>query len=64
MTEPIYVAGPDIPGRFGISERTVRDLAGEGVVERHYVGTKPVYKCADIIAWIERQPTEKRMTTA
>ena len=56
---PQWVSEQQVPVTFGISGRTVRDAATDGLIERRYVGAKPVYRVESITAWLQTLPVEK-----
>lgn len=55
----LWIDGPRIYPMFGLNERTIREAANEGRIERRYVGRKPLYSAASINAWIAAQPEER-----
>jgi excisionase family DNA binding protein len=50
----------DAAAAVGLSERTLRDAIGEGSLTAHYSGRKPLIRPADLEAWLESLPTERR----
>lgn len=60
MTEPIAYPLLEAASLVGLSDRTLRDAIAEGSLTAHYAGTKPLIAPADLRAWFESLPTDKR----
>lgn len=44
--------------KVGLSPKTLEQAQAAGDLIAHYIGRKPVYRAADLDAWIESLPTE------
>ena len=55
----VWVDGPRIYPMFGVNERTIREAANDGEIERRYIGRKPLYSAESINEWIKNHSDAK-----
>ena len=57
---PVWIERNQIPHIFGISDQIVIKAINQGaLIERRFVGTKPVFNVDSIDAWLDGLPLDK-----
>lgn len=64
MTAPrIALTREEAAAAVGLSDKTLDTAVKSGDLVAHYSGSKPLFRVADLEAWVASLPTEKRRSS-